>query len=139
MSSVRRVQSMSQVYQSSARVSESRPWRVALSPWRQPMASHTSSMLVNDDPDVTCPKQSMYSVDVVALAQWSRAQRHHRTALLVRGTACVRTRRAVMCAETCRRFNLQQAAYSLGPFSSQVHGSRWAAAIYYAFRSWSTS
>ena len=115
------VKCTSAVYELPSRhpVSESRTWRVALSPSRRPMARGTDSMRVNDDPDVCCGR--MYAVGVVALG----TMHAH---CVTKGLPCgcealrVRTKRAALCARTCRRFTLQQAAWSSGPFSSQVHG-----------------
>ena len=45
----------------------------------------------------------------------------------------VRTRREALYTGTCRRFTLLQTAWSSGPFSSQEHGSSWAAAPNYLF------
>ena len=88
-------------------------------------ASRTSSKLVNEDPDgeVNLP-EAEYAMDVVALGTM-------RARCVTTGLPCwckalrlrVRTRRAALCAGTCRRFTLQQAVWSSGPFSSQVYGS----------------
>ena len=84
----------------------------------------------------------MYAVDVTA--EPSHLGLCARSALpqdcpAVCGTLNVRTRRAGLCAGTCSRFTSQQAAWNSGPFFSQVHGSPWAAAIYYHLGGWSTA
>ena len=77
----------------------------------------------------TCPKQGMYAVDVVAFG--TMRARCVTTGLPFGCEALrVRTTRAALCAGTCR---WQHAGWNSGPFSSQVHRSPWAAAIYYLF------
>ena len=51
----------------------------------------------------------------------------------------VMTRRAGLCAGSCCRLILQLPEWSSGPFFSQVHGSLWAAAIYYHLGGLSTA
>ena len=72
-----RVTCTSSVYESRHPGSESRPWRVALGPWRRPMASRTSSVRVNDDPDGQVnlrylPEADMYVGMSLHLGQCSR-------------------------------------------------------------------
>ena len=105
-------------------------WQVALGPWRRPMVSRTSSMrlMTIKIKRSTCPKKSMYAVDVAAVGTMH-------TRCITTGLPCgcdalnVMTRRARLWAGTCCGFTLQQPEWSSGPFFSQVHASLWAAAM----------
>ena len=80
------------------------------------MASRTSSMRVNDDPDgqvnlrylpELAPEADMYVVDVVALG--TMHAHFDTTRLPCQCEALrVRTRRAALCAGTCIQFTVQQ-------------------------------
>ena len=125
-------------------------WRVALGPWRRPMASRTTST-------------SMLLMTIQMETRWRGQTARSRVCMLwmsshlgqcvhcvttgqpcdLQGTECEDKDSRAVCrirvAGTCSQFTLWQAAWNSGPFFSKVHGSPWAAAVYCHLGGWSTA